>query len=69
MDSSRKEIGKRLKRAREKAGLTQADLAKGSGIHINYYARIERGEVNPSLEKIHLIVKVLKIKTSDILPY
>ncbi len=64
-----KELGKNLKKARLKEGLTQADVARKSDIHVNYYAQIERGVVNPSLEIIEAIVKTLKIRSSDILPF
>lgn len=57
----RQELGNKLKKARETAGLTQEEVSKKSGIHVNYYARIERGEINTSYEKLHLIADVLKI--------
>ncbi|OGK13812.1 hypothetical protein A3H80_01210 [Candidatus Roizmanbacteria bacterium RIFCSPLOWO2_02_FULL_37_19] len=69
MDSSRIEIGKRLKKARLKRDLTQDNVATKAGLNTNYYACIERGEVNASLEKLHNIIKVLRVKSSDILPY
>lgn len=65
----RKQLGNNLKKARNKACLTQKELAKKAEIHPNYYARIERGEANPSQEKIFGIIRALKIKSSDILPY
>lgn len=61
-------VGNKLKEVREKKNLTQAELAKEAGITINYYAMIERGEVNPSLDKLHKIIKALKVKWSDIFP-
>lgn len=57
----RKELGEKLKAAREKAELTQEEVSKKTGIHVNYYARIERGEINTSYEKLHKIAVVLKI--------
>ncbi len=63
------EIGHRLKKARVKKNLTQADVAKEAGLSTNYYACIERGEVNASIEKLQSIIKVLRIKSSDILPF
>ena len=54
---------KQVKQAREELGLTQAQVAdKAGNITVNYYAMIERGEVNPSFEKIKAIAKVLKLK-------
>ncbi len=67
-DTIREKLGNKLKIAREKANLTQADVAAKSEVHVNYYARIERGEENPSFEILHRIVKALKIEPSDIFP-
>lgn len=58
-----------LKKARIKSKLTQKQLAEKLGINTNYYARIERGEVNPSLETLKQLTKILKVKSSDILPF
>ncbi|MCL4363873.1 helix-turn-helix domain-containing protein [Patescibacteria group bacterium] len=55
-------FGKRIKIAREKLDLTQVEIAKKADMTVNYYAMIERGEVNPSYEKIKSIAKVLKLK-------
>lgn len=62
----RKDFGSKIRQAREKAGMTQADVAEKSGINISYYAKIERGEVNTSIEKLHSIMKVVKLKSLDI---
>jgi transcriptional regulator with XRE-family HTH domain len=67
--SSLDELGKKLKNIRKKLELTQADVADRAGIHVNYYAKIERGEVNPTYEVIESIVKALKVRSSDILPF
>ncbi len=58
----KKELGEKLKKAREEEKLTQEEVSKKTGIHVNYYARIERGEINTSYEKLHKIAEVLKIK-------
>lgn len=55
-------FGKRIKIAREKLNFTQSEIAKKADMTVNYYAMIERGEVNPSYEKIKSIAKVLKLK-------
>ncbi len=62
-------IGKKLKQARIKLGLKQVEVAQKANISPNYYARIERDEENPTLETIESIMKVLKVKSSDILPF
>lgn len=65
----REEIGESLKKVREKSGETQVQVAVNSGINSSYYSKIERGEVNPSLEVFFKIVKALGVKSSDILPF
>ena len=68
-EDSVKIISKNLKDARTKAGLTQNELADKAGISVNYYARLERAEVTPSVETIEKAVRALGIKSSDILPF
>lgn len=62
-------IGENIKLARQKLGLTQSDVAKKADVSVNYYARIERGEVNPSVDTLKAIFTVLNVKSSDILPF
>jgi len=61
-----KDLGNQLREAREKARLTQAEVADKAGINVSYYAKIERGEINTSIEKLHSIAKVLKIKSLNV---
>lgn len=63
-----KELGDKLKKAREQANLTQEEVSKEAGISANYYAKIERGEINTTLVKLHKIIKALKIEVSEIFP-
>lgn len=58
-----KDLGAKLKGFREKTGMTQAEVAEQAGIHVNYYARIERGEENPTYEVLLRIKSALKIKS------
>jgi transcriptional regulator with XRE-family HTH domain len=58
---------KSLKDLRTKAGLTQADIAKLLDTKENYYGKVERDEVVPSLTMIQKLTKILKIASSDIL--
>jgi transcriptional regulator with XRE-family HTH domain len=66
---ARQELGDKLRQAREKAGMTQVELAKKAGINDNYYARVERAEVSPTLERFEKIVKALGVKPSKILDF
>jgi len=68
MDSKfNKEVGKRIRTLRQKAGLTQAQVAEKAGININYFAVIERGEVATSPVNLKKISKVLSVSVSDII--
>ena len=69
MPMTPQKIGKRLKAARVKLHLTQADVATKAGISINYYARIERNEENPTLETLERVLKPLKLKSSEVLSF
>ena len=62
-------IGNQLQSARRSKNLTQSEVAKRAGANVNYYAKIERGESVPSLKMLEKIIKVLGVKSSDILPF
>ena len=62
----RERAGKRIKEIREKANLTQAQVAKKAKINVNYFAVIERGEVTTSSEKLQRIADALSIDLSEI---
>ena len=59
-----KKLGLRLKEARENKKLTQIEVAEKTGMTSTYYAMIERGEVNPSWEKVNKILTELDLKLS-----
>ena len=42
-------VGEAIRRARQEHGWTQAALAEKAGLSPNYVARLERGELGPSL--------------------
>ena len=60
------EISKKLKKGRKQSGLTQLEVAEKVGISANYYARIERGQISPSLQTLKDIMNILKIKSLKI---
>lgn len=51
-------VGNILKQAREKAGLTQTDVAMNAGTTRNYISRIENGKSDIQLETLHKIVEL-----------
>ena len=62
-------IGSSLKKTRKKQNLSQKEVAKRADINTNYYARIERGEVNFSMKILEKLIKALKTTASEILPF
>ena len=59
-------IGARIKAAREKAGMTQEDLAAALEMSPTHISVIERGVKSPKLETLVNIANVLKV-SSDML--
>ena len=51
-------VGIMLKQAREKAGLSQTDVAINAGTTRNYISRIENGKSDIQLETLHKIVEL-----------
>ena len=60
-------IGSRLREAREKRHLTQAEMAEKLGIHTNSYGNFEGGTERPSLMKIIQRCTILNIQPGDLL--
>ena len=58
----REEIGSNIAKARKKTGKKQVEIAVEAGLNPSYFGKIERGLVNPSLEKVYRIVKALKVR-------
>lgn len=65
-DKAQQKLGNKIKIAREKAGLTQEQVAEKTGITTTYVAMIERGEANLAYDKIRKIFNLLKMKSSEL---
>lgn len=61
------EVGNRIKKARETAGLTQDRFAELIGMGTKNVSAIERGTVGVSLSSIQKICQVLSISSDDLL--
>ena len=53
--------------ARTRAGLTQAEVARGVGVRLEVYGRIERGEVFPSVPTLRRLCVTLEIASDEML--
>lgn len=61
------QVGQTIRAARHTHGWTQAALAKRSGLSPNYIARLERGELGPSLFVANRITAALAIDLGSLI--
>ncbi|MCG8556044.1 MAG: helix-turn-helix domain-containing protein [Proteobacteria bacterium] len=60
-------LGARLRELRLQAGLTQAELARRTGIHRPNIARVEAGRHTPSLETLARLTSAIGVPTTRVL--
>ncbi|MEJ2765231.1 helix-turn-helix transcriptional regulator [Photobacterium sp. MCCC 1A19761] len=63
-----KRFGEKLRVKRKKMGISQDKLALLADIDRSYVGRIERGEVNITLEKVYQLAEVLACDVRELLP-
>lgn len=68
MQDLAKKFGNAVRAKRLCAGMSQDLLALMSDIDRSYIGRIERGEVNVTLEKVYCIAEALGCDIRDLLP-
>ena len=61
-------IGKRIRKKRQENGLSQDRFALIADIDRSYMGRIERGEVNLTIEKLYRIAAILQCEPIILLP-
>jgi transcriptional regulator with XRE-family HTH domain len=61
-------FGQKLRRIRERKGISQEKLAELAGLHRTYVSSIERGERNISLQNIARLAKALDITLARLMP-
>jgi len=62
------DVSKRIKKLREKSGLSQEELAYRSGLYRTYIGHLENARYSPSAYVLYKIAKVLKIDISEFYP-
>jgi len=60
-------LGARLRLLRKQAGLTQAEVARRTGIHRPNIARVEAGRHTPSLETLTRLATAIGVPTTQVL--
>ncbi len=62
------QFGLKLRNKRKELGISQDKLALSAEIDRSYAGRIERGEVNITLEKAYQLAEVLDCDVRELLP-
>jgi transcriptional regulator with XRE-family HTH domain len=60
-------VGRTIRRLRERAEMSQEELAGECGLHRTYVGSVERGERNVSLDNIVRIARALAVRPSVLL--
>lgn len=59
-------VGKRIKEIREKAGMSQKDLAYSADLDRSYIASVESGQRNISIVNLEKIANSLSVSLSEL---
>src|SRR3954463_7790001 len=57
-------LGKRCRKLRHQAGLSQLDMARDHGFSLSHYQKIERGTLDPRLSTLSKIAKCFGVSLS-----
>lgn len=60
-------IGEEVRDRRQTLGFSQIALAHDAEIHPNVVGRLERGEYNPTIAILELLIKPLRVELSDLI--
>lgn len=63
---TRKDLGRRIRKLRKKARISQEQLGFMAGLHRTYIGSIERGEQNVSVDNLHKLARALKIQVKEL---
>jgi XRE family aerobic/anaerobic benzoate catabolism transcriptional regulator len=62
-----RDVGLRVRGLRQQRGMTQAELARQSGVSVRFLGQIEGGEGNVSLEKLEQVAEALGVSPGALL--
>jgi transcriptional regulator with XRE-family HTH domain len=61
------DLGKNLRRARERAGLTQEEVAERSGVHATEVSRMEANKRDPRVSTLKRLAEAVEVSPGDLL--
>lgn len=61
------ELGKNIKKSRQKKGYTQAQVAELTGYSIQHLSHVENGSTKLSVEFIYTLAEILEVSLDDLL--
>lgn len=62
-------LGQKIRKEREKIGLSQEGLGKQAKFHRTYIGMIERGEKNITIFNLKRIAEALKVQVRDLIDF
>jgi len=65
-ESLRVRFGKRCRKLRHQAGLSQLDMVRDHGFSLSHYQKIERGSLDPRLSTMLKIAESFGISISEL---
>lgn len=68
MDQLSINLGKNIRAMRRELGFSQDTFALACGLDRSYMGRIERGEVNITVQKLFVIAQILQCEPAKLLP-
>jgi transcriptional regulator with XRE-family HTH domain len=64
--NSLRNLGQNIRQIRKENRLTQEDVADKAGLNGSYYGRIERGEINATVETLTAIAQALNVDVPEL---
>jgi transcriptional regulator with XRE-family HTH domain len=68
MSNIAKRLGKKIKLARVEKDMSQSQLAQAANIDSSHVGKIERGEVNITVETLYRLAEALRCSPAMLLP-
>jgi transcriptional regulator with XRE-family HTH domain len=60
------QLGQVMRELRQRAGRSQESIARDAGLSVTSYARIERGEANPTWTTVTQIARALDVSLAEL---